>query len=149
MSAADRLLDWRGHAWIALALRLYLAAVFIIYSMVYSRLKGGYQHLEKASWRVRMKSLSLALPTVSLAMMIIGSIYTGIATPSESAGLGFIIALIMTFAVTFLVLGYLGTTGNIDLPPGLDILTDPIVMSAAGVMYVIEFFAAVIIVANA
>jgi Domain of unknown function (DUF4126) len=39
-----------------------------------------------------------------------------------------------------LVLGYLGTTGNIDLPPGLDILTDPLVMLAAGAMYCVEFF---------
>lgn len=39
-----------------------------------------------------------------------------------------------------LVLGYLGTTGNIDLPPGLEILTDPLVMLAAGAMYCVEFF---------
>jgi hypothetical protein len=39
-----------------------------------------------------------------------------------------------------LVLGYLGTTGNIDLPPGLEILTDPMVMLAAGAMYCVEFF---------
>ena len=40
-----------------------------------------------------------------------------------------------------LMLGYMGTTGNIDLPPGLDILMNPMVMGAAGIMYVIEFFA--------
>jgi hypothetical protein len=40
-----------------------------------------------------------------------------------------------------LMLGYLGTTGNIDLPPGLEILTDPMVMGAAGLMYCVEFFA--------
>ena len=40
-----------------------------------------------------------------------------------------------------LVLGYLGMTGNIDLPPGLEILTDPMVMVTAGVMYCVEFFA--------
>ncbi len=39
-----------------------------------------------------------------------------------------------------LVLGYLGTTGNIDLPPGLEILTDPLVMLTAGAMYCVEFF---------
>ena len=38
-----------------------------------------------------------------------------------------------------LMLGYLGMTGNIDLPPGLEILTDPLVMVAAGVMYCVEF----------
>ncbi|MDQ6969916.1 MAG: DUF4126 domain-containing protein [Mariprofundus sp.] len=40
-----------------------------------------------------------------------------------------------------LMLGLMGTTGNIDLPPGLEILTDPMVLMAAGVMYAVEFFA--------
>jgi C4-dicarboxylate transporter DctM subunit len=34
-----------------------------------------------------------------LATSIIGSIYLGIATPSESAGVGFVLALLMTFAM--------------------------------------------------
>ena len=38
-----------------------------------------------------------------------------------------------------LVLGILGTTGNISLPPDLNILMDPLVLGAAGLMYVIEF----------
>jgi len=40
-----------------------------------------------------------------------------------------------------LVLGLLGTTGNITLPATLKILTDPMVITAAGVMYFVEFFA--------
>ncbi len=40
-----------------------------------------------------------------------------------------------------LVLGYLGATGSVDLPPDLEILTDPMVMMAAGFMYCVEFFA--------
>jgi hypothetical protein len=40
-----------------------------------------------------------------------------------------------------LVLGVLGSTGNIALPPGLMILTDPLIIAAAGVMYAVEFFA--------
>jgi hypothetical protein len=42
---------------------------------------------------------------------------------------------------TILVLGILGLTGNITLPPDLAILTDPLILIAAGVMYVVEFFA--------
>ena len=42
---------------------------------------------------------------------------------------------------TLLVLGYMGMTGNIDLPPDLQILMDPMVMIAAGFMYCVEFFA--------
>ena len=40
-----------------------------------------------------------------------------------------------------LVLGLLGITGNIVLPESLQILMNPMVIGAAGVMYVIEFFA--------
>ncbi len=42
---------------------------------------------------------------------------------------------------TIFMLGYLGTTGNIDLPPDLMVVTDPLVMTAAGLMYCVEFFA--------
>jgi hypothetical protein len=40
-----------------------------------------------------------------------------------------------------LVLGVLGATANITLPPDLMILTDPLVITAAAVMYAVEFFA--------
>jgi len=40
-----------------------------------------------------------------------------------------------------LTLGLMGATGNITLPPGLEILTDPTVLMAAGIMYFLEFFA--------
>ena len=40
-----------------------------------------------------------------------------------------------------LVLGYLGLTGHVVLPPGLEVLSDPLVMGVAGMMYFIEFFA--------
>jgi Domain of unknown function (DUF4126) len=40
-----------------------------------------------------------------------------------------------------LMLGYMGSTGNITLPPELQILSDPMVMVAAGLMYCVEFFA--------
>jgi hypothetical protein len=42
---------------------------------------------------------------------------------------------------TLLTLGFLANTGNIVLPPNLQIVADPMVMVAAGVMYFIEFFA--------
>lgn len=40
-----------------------------------------------------------------------------------------------------LTLGLLGATGNIDLPPDLEILANPLVIGAAGLMFAIEFFA--------
>lgn len=40
-----------------------------------------------------------------------------------------------------LVLGLGGATGNIELPAGLQILQDPMVIGAAGLMYFVEFIA--------
>ena len=39
-----------------------------------------------------------------------------------------------------LVLGWLGGNGHIDLPPDLQLLSNPMVMLAAGGMYLVEFF---------
>jgi hypothetical protein len=42
---------------------------------------------------------------------------------------------------TLFMLGYLANTGNLNLPPDLQVVANPMVMGAAGVMYCIEFFA--------
>jgi hypothetical protein len=42
---------------------------------------------------------------------------------------------------TILVLGWLSGSGQVDLPPDLQILGNPVVMVAAGGMYLLEFFA--------
>lgn len=42
---------------------------------------------------------------------------------------------------SILVLGLLGLTNNIVLPPDLQILMNPLVITAAGVMYLVEFIA--------
>ncbi len=39
-----------------------------------------------------------------------------------------------------LVLGLGGSSGNIDLPAGLEVLQNPLVIGAAGLMYLVEFF---------
>jgi len=44
------------------------------------------------------------------------------------------------YAAVFM-LGLLGNTGSIDLPPGLEVVEHPGVMIAAGFMYCVEFFA--------
>ncbi len=42
---------------------------------------------------------------------------------------------------TLLMLGILAQTGNIQLPPDLAVVADPLVIAAAGMMYLIEFVA--------
>ncbi|MGB5438369.1 MAG: DUF4126 domain-containing protein [Gammaproteobacteria bacterium] len=44
------------------------------------------------------------------------------------------------YAALFM-LGWMGSSGNIELPPDLEILSNPMVMLAAGLMYCVEFFA--------
>jgi len=78
---------------------LFLIVIFISYSMIYARINKEYQRIPKASWDERYKATLRAIPTVLIAVSVIGSIYMGIATPSESAGVGFIISLIVTFSM--------------------------------------------------
>jgi hypothetical protein len=40
-----------------------------------------------------------------------------------------------------LALGLMGAGGHVTLPPGLEVLQNPVVIAAAGIMYAIEFFA--------
>lgn len=42
---------------------------------------------------------------------------------------------------TLLTLGFLAHTGDIGLPPDLQVLANPLVIAAAGFMYCVEFFA--------
>ena len=42
---------------------------------------------------------------------------------------------------TLFMLGYMGSTGNMTLPVELEVLSNPMVMAAAGFMYCVEFFA--------
>lgn len=78
---------------------LFLASVFLVYGIIYAKLGGGYTPLERAGWAERRAASLMALPTILLAVVVIGSIYAGIATPSESAGVGFVMALIITVAM--------------------------------------------------
>lgn len=44
------------------------------------------------------------------------------------------------YAAVFM-LGAMGASGNMVLPPGLDVLANPLVITAAGIMYLVEFVA--------
>ena len=85
---------------------LFLAGLFIFYSVAYNHFSGGASAL-KSSWRERRHAALLVLPTLLLSVAIIGSIYVGIATPSESAGVGFVLAVAMTFAMGRMNVGLL------------------------------------------
>ena len=75
---------------------LFLIALFIVYSIIYAHLFGGYTPSEKASWDIRIKTSIKVAPTIALAALILGGIYTGIFTPTEAAAVGFSLAIILT-----------------------------------------------------
>ena len=75
---------------------LFLIALFIVYSRIYAHLFGGYTPSEKAPWDVRIKTSIKVAPTIALASLILGGIYTGIFTPTEAAAVGFSLAIILT-----------------------------------------------------
>ena len=75
---------------------LFLLALFIVYSIIYAHLFGGYTPSEKAPWDVRIKTSIKVAPTIALASLILGGIYTGIFTPTEAAAVGFSLAIILT-----------------------------------------------------
>ena len=78
---------------------LFLAALFIVYAMIHARFSPTYRPVPKATWQERKTATLKALPTVLLAAIVIGGIYAGWFTPSESAGIGFFVSLIIVFAM--------------------------------------------------
>jgi tripartite ATP-independent transporter DctM subunit len=70
-----------------------LALLFMLTVIVacLARPAWGGRKIE-ASWEARLRSLPDLLPPLAIFVVIIGSIYAGIATPTESAGLGVVAA---------------------------------------------------------
>lgn len=62
-----------------------------------------------------------------------------VATIALTMGVGW--ASGINLYATLLMLGLLANTGNLDLPPDLQVLANPLVIGAAGLMYAVEFFA--------
>ncbi|OEH92129.1 C4-dicarboxylate ABC transporter permease [Bacillus solimangrovi] len=63
----------------------------------YRAKKFDYARAEKASFGQRMRALRSAIWSLSLPIVVIGGIYTGIFTPTESAAVACIIGLIVGF----------------------------------------------------
>ena len=74
---------------------LLLTGLFVLYCFGYSLFDKKYKPSAKASWSERRSASIRALPTLILAIVVIGGIYLGIFTPTESAGVGFAMSLII------------------------------------------------------
>ena len=75
---------------------IFLIALFIIYSIIYSKFFGGFESVPAATWEERKKATVKVAPTIGLAILILGGIYTGVFTPTEAAAVGFSLALFLT-----------------------------------------------------
>jgi len=78
---------------------LMLAGLFILFCFGYARFSGSYRPMPKATAAERRRASIRALPTLLLAVVVIGGIYLGVFTPTESAAIGFAVSLIIVFAL--------------------------------------------------
>ncbi|MEO0427273.1 MAG: TRAP transporter large permease subunit [Pseudomonadota bacterium] len=74
---------------------LALLTLFVLFSMAHAAARG-MGRAEVASWAERREASIRALPSLVLAVIVIGVIYTGAATPTEAAAIGFAAALVIT-----------------------------------------------------
>jgi tripartite ATP-independent transporter DctM subunit len=75
---------------------LMLAGLFMLVVIVACTVKPawGGQRIE-ASWGERLRSLQHLLPPLGIFFLVVGSIYAGLATPTEAAALGVVGALVL------------------------------------------------------
>jgi C4-dicarboxylate transporter DctM subunit len=78
---------------------VFLIGLFILFSIIYAHFFGGYTPSAPASWQERRLSLIKVAPTIGLASLILGGIYTGVFTPTEAAAVGFSLALFLTVGI--------------------------------------------------
>lgn len=76
---------------------LLLAALMVVYTMIYSLREGTTKAFElRPSWGERFSSLKGIWAVLLLFIIVMGAIYTGIATTTEAAALGAAGALLLT-----------------------------------------------------
>lgn len=77
---------------------LFLGGVLLISAILYAK-KYNYGRGEKYSWSERWKATIKAIPGALLPVLILGSIYTGVATPTEAA----VVAVFYTLFVSIFI----------------------------------------------
>jgi tripartite ATP-independent transporter DctM subunit len=77
-----------------------LAVLFSATIFLRSRFSNDWTRevVVRASWEERLTSLKYLLPPLFICLVIIGSIYSGLATPTESAGLGVVAVMVLALA---------------------------------------------------
>ena len=76
-----------------------LAALFMATVVVMCLLRPGWGgEPVRTTWAERFAALPALIPPISIFLVVVGSIYAGIATPTEAASLGVVAALILAAA---------------------------------------------------
>jgi C4-dicarboxylate transporter DctM subunit len=75
---------------------LMLILFFGIYTVIHAITSGQQQDVAKATWAERKTATWRALPTIGLAVLILGGIYTGAFTPTEASAIGVAAAFLLT-----------------------------------------------------
>ncbi|MCC2596515.1 TRAP transporter large permease [Pusillimonas sp. MFBS29] len=73
-----------------------LLVLFGIYTVIHAWATGMHQREEASSNRERMTATFRALPTIALAVLIIGGIYAGAFTPTEASAIGASASFLLT-----------------------------------------------------
>lgn len=76
-----------------------LLGLFVAFAVIHAQFFGGQQKLGRADWTTRRRASIRALPSLGLALLIIGGIYSGAFTPTEAAAIGFSAALLITAVI--------------------------------------------------
>ena len=85
-------------------LSLLFMACILVACLIKPRLSGG---VREVTWKERFSSLRDLLPVLFIFIIVIGSIYAGWATPTESAALGVIASLLLAASYRVISLDFL------------------------------------------
>ena len=73
-----------------------LALLFMVTVVILCKVKSGWGgETVNADWATRFAALPALIPPIGIFLVVVGSIYAGIATPTEAASLGVVAAMIL------------------------------------------------------
>lgn len=78
---------------------LVLTAMLVAYTVIASSRGSVYEPMPKAPWSERLKWTAKSLPALTLPVVVVGGIYSGVFTPTEAAALGVTYALFLSLVV--------------------------------------------------
>jgi len=80
---------------------LMLTALFMAWALFYASRRGYRFHLGGPgfSWRQRLEILPKILPFLAIIVLILWALYGGVATPSEAAGVGAMVCILLVIVI--------------------------------------------------